>query len=530
MANIEVIVLLLLCITFLALFSNKYNFPFPIVLVLSGLAISLFPGITPLTLAPDVIFLIFLPPLLYSAAWNTNWHQFKANLRHITLASIGLVFFTTLCIGILVHEMIPGFTYAQAFLLGAIISPPDAVSATSITKGLGLEPRVVTILEGESLINDASALIAFKYALGAATIGSFSLSAASVDFLKVFGGGIGIGLIIGYLMFLLHKHFIKESNIDATLTFLTPFACYLLAEQFHFSGVLAVVTCGLYLAYRSTEIFSHQSRIQVFAVWDVISFILNGFVFVLMGLQLKIIIQDFSKSTIINLSLYGLVISIVAFLVRLFYTVPAVVLPRKLSKRISQEPFDIRNILVFTWAGMRGIVSMAAALSIPAMIGQEKFPNRSEIIFLSFSVILFTLLVQGLSLPYLIKRLRLKKHSILAEEYEIRSKIIDHSKNYIDETFGYANDKLRSLLHDKYDIRNSLLQQTTLPIARKGKVSSSTAIFNEYAEWELQVLKIERKKANELHKEGKVSEEVFRKIEREIDLEEARLRLELFRE
>ncbi len=530
MDNIEVVLLLLLAITFLALFCNKYNFPFPIVLVLSGLAISLIPGLPILTLEPDVIFLLFLPPLLYSAAWNTNWYQFKANLRNITFASIGLVFFTTLCIAVLVHNIIPGFSWPESFLLGAIISPPDAIAATSITKGLGLNPRIVTILEGESLINDASALVAFKYALGATAAGTFSLSHASVDFLKVFCGGIAVGFIIGYLIYLMHKHLIRDATIDATVTFLTPFTAYLLAEQFHLSGVLAVVTAGLYLAYRSTEIFSHKSRIQVFAVWTIVNFILNGLVFILMGLQLKLIIQDFNKATIVTLSLYGLVIGVVAFLVRLFYSMPTALLPRAFSKRISKEPFDIRNVFIFSWAGMRGIVSMAAALSIPAFIGLNPFPHRSEIIFLSFAVILFTLLFQGLTLPFVIKKLKIKKHSILAEEYDIRLQLIKDSKDYIDENFGYANDRLRGLLHAKYDTRESLLQQTHLPKNKQKKISNSTSIFNEYAEWELELLQMERAKANELHKHGKASEEVFRKIEREIDLEEARLRLELYRE
>jgi CPA1 family monovalent cation:H+ antiporter len=426
--------------------------------------------------------------------------------------------------------MIPGFSWAQAFLLGAIISPPDAVSATSITSDLGLEPRILNILEGESLINDASALIAFKYSLGAIIAGSFSLETASLDFLKVFIGGIGIGLSVAFIIYLFHKYWIRDAIIDVTLTFLTPFVCYLLAEQFHLSGVLAVVTGGLYLAYRSTEIFSHQSRIQSFAVWEVINFILNGLVFVLMGLQLKSIIRGFTNSTIIHLSFYGLIIGVVAFFVRLLWSIPSVMLPRLLSKKISEEPFDKRNILVFTWAGMRGIVSMAAALSIPVMVNQKPFPLRSEIIFLTFCVILFTLLFQGLSLPTLIKLLKIKKHSILVEEYNIRSEIIKRSKEYIDDQFSNGNERLLKLLHGKYDLRYSLLQQTSLPANKQKKTSTSTAIFNEYAERELEVLKIERQKANELHKQGDASEEVFRKIEREIDLEEARLRLELYRQ
>ncbi len=223
MQNVEVVVLLLFGLTFLSILSNKYRLPFPIAVVLSGLIISFFPGLPAITLHPDVVFFIFLPPLLYEAAWNTSWHTFKANLRPIMLASVGLVLFTTIIVGVLVHAMIPGFGWPLSFLLGAIISPPDAVAATSIIKGLGLHPRIITILEGESLINDASALVAYKYALTAILAGSFSVSEASVDFLVVFIGGILIGVLVGYIMYLIHTRFVCDPVIEVTLTFLTPF-------------------------------------------------------------------------------------------------------------------------------------------------------------------------------------------------------------------------------------------------------------------------------------------------------------------
>ena len=530
MHNVEIIVLLLFGVTFLAIMSARYRFPFPIVLVLSGLAISLIPGLPSITLRPDVIFLIFLPPLLYEASWNTSWHTFKANLRSITLASIGLVFFTTVIVGVLVHTMIPGFSWPMAFLLGAIISPPDAIAATSITKGLGLHPRIVTILEGESLINDASALVAYKYALTAILVGGFSFGEAGLDFFKVFIGGIAIGLAVGYIMYLVHTRFVCDSIVEVTLTFLTPFASYLLAEQFHLSGVLAVVTTGLYLSFRSAQMFTHQSRMQTYAVWEVVSFILNGLVFILMGLQLKTVIKDFDDSYTVKLVSYGVIIGLVALVVRFVWTVPAVFLPRMLSKRIREsEEFDRRNVLIFIWAGMRGIVSMAAALSLPLSLQTgSPFPYRSEIIFLTFCVILFTLIFQGLTLPRIIKKLKLPKHSILAEEYTVRTQLINDMKEYVDGQLPNLGEDVRSLLHQKYDGRNTLLQQTNLPKVEKKGVSPSTAIFNQFVETELELLEIERFHANELRKTGKASEQVIRKIEREIDLEESRLRLELY--
>src|SRR5687767_2235339 len=226
MENVGIIVILLFGITFLGVLSNRLKFPFPIVLVLSGLAISLIPGLPVITLSPEVVFLIFLPPLLYGAAWNTSWHEFKAAIRPIGLASIGLVFFTTLLVGVTAHYLIPGLDWPFSFLLGAIVSPPDAVAATSVTKGLGLQPRIISILEGESLINDASGLIAFKYAIAAVMAGNFVLWEAGLNFLFVITGGIFIGIVIGLLMYYVHSRFVCDPVIESTLTLLTPFASY----------------------------------------------------------------------------------------------------------------------------------------------------------------------------------------------------------------------------------------------------------------------------------------------------------------
>lgn len=530
MHNIEIIVLLLFGVLALALVSQRFRLPLPILLVVCGLGISFIPGLPSVQLAPSVVFLLFLPPLLYAAAWNTSWHQFKASLRPIALSSIGLVFFTTLCVGWLAHEMVPGFTWAQAFLLGAIISPPDAVAATSITKGLGLHPRVTTILEGESLINDASALIAYKYALGAVLAGSFSLQEASLDFFKVFGGGMAVGLAIGLALYWLHKTWVKDSTIDATLTILAPFAAYLLAEQLHVSGVLAVVTTGLYLSYRATVIFSHESRIETYAVWNVVIFVLNSLVFILMGLQVKEVVKDLEGGTLYRYMLYGLAVSVAALVVRAIWVYPAAILPRLLSRRIREtETFDRRNVLVFVWAGMRGIVSMAAALAIPMEAGEDVlFPHRSEIIFLTFCVIVFTIVVQGATLPWLIKKLKLPKHSVLAEEYEVRTALMQETKKFIDEQLKEAGPQVQELLHNKYEVRNGLLQQTSLPAARKKGGNPATEVFNQLVHHELKLLQHQRTVANTMRQRGAAGEEVLRKVEREIDLEEARLELEVY--
>jgi len=530
--SVGIVILLMFLISFLALLSTRYKFPFPIVLLVVGISASFIPGLPLIVLAPDVIFLIFLPPLLYAAAWFTSWHDFKANKRPIGLAAFGLVFFTTGIIGLLAHYMIPGLSWAHSFLLGAIISPPDAVAATTITRNLGLNPRIVTILEGESLINDASGLIAYKYALGAIMSGTFAIWDAGLQFFIVVIGGVLIGLVIGFVLYLIHKKWVNDPTVEVTLTFLTPFTSYLLAEYFHVSGVLAVVTTGLYLSFRSSEIFTTRSRIRAYAVWEVVTFILNGLIFILLGLQLRYVMSEIRDYSLLRLLYYGIAIGFAALLVRFFWTVPAAILPRVLSKRIREtETFDRRNILVFTWAGMRGVVSMAASLAIPLLLPDgTAFPHRSLIIFLTFAVIVFTVLGQGLTLPWLIRKLKLPRYSILAEEYEVRMQILSRAISHIEENLSLIDGEMLARLKSKYELRFNRLQKTDLPANYFGEEKPKTPeqIFNEFVELQIQLIRVERDMLNQLHKQGKAKLEVIRKIERELDLEEERLSLELF--
>lgn len=531
MKNVSIIVILLFTVTFLGVLSNKYKFPFPIILVLSGVIISLIPGLPVVALNPDVVFVIFLPPLLYGAAWYTSWHDFKAAIRPISLASIGLVFFTTALVGFTAHLLIPGLSWPLAFLIGAIVSPPDAVAATSVTKGLGLSPRVIAILEGESLVNDASGLIAYKYALAAIAAGNFIFWQAGLNFLWVAAAGIGIGLAIAYVTYIVHKKFICDPVIEVTLTFLTPFASYLLAEHFHVSGVLAVVSTGLYLSFRSGEIFSHQSRIMAYAVWDVVVFILNSLIFILIGLQLRSIMQGISDYPVGALALYGLVISFVVIAVRFIWVVPAALVPRWLSKRIREtEPFDPRNMVVFGWAGMRGVVSMAAALALPLTLDNgTPFPHRNLIIYLSFCVIVSTLVLLGLTLPWVIRKLKLEPHSIVAEEYDIRTKIVTAAISHIEENLSLVSDELLQNIKSKYEVKYNRLQKTDLPANYFGNGQKLPEnIFNQFSKMQIDLISVERKELQQLHRYGKASEEILRKIERELDLEETRLQMEMY--
>lgn len=531
MENVSIIILLLFGIAFIGILSNKYKFPFPIALVLSGVFISLIPGLPVIELAPDVVFILFLPPLLYAAAWNTSWHDFKANLRPIGLAAIGLVIFTTLLVAVAVHWLIPNLSWPVAFLIGAIVSPPDAVAAASVTKGLGLSPRIITILEGESLVNDASGLVAYKYALIAISAGNFVLWQASLNFLLIAAAGIAIGYAIGYLMYLVHKKFVCDPVVEVTLTFLTPFAAYLLAEHFHFSGVLAVVTTGLYLSFRSGEMFTHQSRIMAYSVWEVVVYILNGLIFVLIGLQLRSVMKGISDYPLPLLATYGIVTSLVVILVRFIWVVPAVMLPRILSKRIREkETLDPRNMVVFGWAGMRGVVSMAAALALPVTLSDgTAFPHRNLVIYLTFCVILSTLILLGFTLPWVVRKIGIKPYSMAAEEYEVRTRVVTDTISHIEENLSLVQDELLHNIKSKYEVKYNRLQKTDLPSNYFGKGQTLAGnVFNEYTKMQIELVNVERKTLERMHIKGEASEEILRKIERELDLEETRLNMEMY--
>jgi monovalent cation/hydrogen antiporter len=530
--NISIIILLLFGIVFLGVLSNKFKFPFPIALVLSGLLISLIPGLPDIELKPGIVFIVFLPPLLYGAAWNTSWHEFKTYYRSISLAAVGLVLLTTLAVSVVAHFIIPDISWPVCFLLGAIVSPPDALAATTVTKGLGIDPRLISILEGESLVNDASGLIAYKYALTAVMAGNFVIWDAGLNFVWVVSAGVGIGLAIGYLLYLIHKNFICIPVIEVTLTLLTPFASYLLAEEIHVSGVLAVVTTGLYLSFRSDVIFNNESRIMGYAVWDVVTFILNGLIFILIGLQLRSVIEGIREYSRAELIWYGLAISAAVILIRFIWVIPGSLIPY-MSKRINaRRNFNQRNLVIFGWAGMRGVVSLAAALSLPlVMTNGKNFPHRNLIIYITFCVILVTLLLLGLTLPWLVRKLKIEPYSIALEEYEVRTKIVNNTIRYIQEDLLEENPELRRNIQSKYDIKFNRLQKSDLPSNYFGEEAPKTEnIFNEFSKLQIELIAVERKALKSLHLEGETNEEIIRKIERELDLEETSLTIEMYRE
>ncbi|MBX2900472.1 MAG: Na+/H+ antiporter [Cyclobacteriaceae bacterium] len=525
MEDVGLIIILLSIVTALAQVTDRVRIPYPILLVLAGIGIGLVPGLPHIHLNPDVVFLIFLPPVLYAAAWYTSWPDFKAHIRPISLLAIGCVLFTTVLVAMAAHYFIPGFDWPESFVLGAIISPPDAVAATAATKGLKIPKRIITILEGESLVNDATGLIAYRYAI-AATSGSFIFWLAGINFFYVASLGVVVGLAVGYVFYWIHRITPDNATTDTTFTLLAPYASYLIAEEFEASGVLAVVAAGLFLSPRSSEIFSNRTRLQATAVWDTMIFILNGLIFILIGLQLPMIFENLGKFSMGTLLLYGTLVSAVTIVARILWVFPGTYLPRWLSKDVrNREPRPgMRQVAIVSWAGMRGIVSLAAALALPLMISDNTaFPNRDLIIFLTFCVIFSTLVVQGVSLRKLIRLFRITgddEHQQVEERTRlaVATQVIEH----IEESYSLGlSAAVLSQIKSKYEIRIQRLQK------EQSEEKLTAEQIEEFLKIQLELIRHERKSVLNMRRQHLINDEIVRKIEYELDLEEARLELEL---
>jgi monovalent cation/hydrogen antiporter len=523
--NITIIILLLAVVTALAEVADRIKIPYPVLLVLAGIGIGLIPDLPIVELNPDVVFLIFLPPALYSAAWTTSWNDFKTARRPITLLAVGCVLFTTTSIAVVAHYLIPGFGWAESFVLGAIISPPDAVAATAATKGLSVPKRLITILEGESLVNDATGLIAMRYAIAATATGTFIFWLASINFFYVAIVGIIIGLAVGQLLYWIHRITPNNPTTDTTLTFITPYIAYLLAEQIHVSGVLAVVACGLYLSQQSSKIFSHQARIQAYSTWDTVIFILNGVIFILIGLQMRTVLSHIQEHSFSTLLWYGFLVSMATIIARIVWVFPGAYLPRWFSRGIRErEPgISVRNVSIVAWSGMRGVVSLAAAMALPlAFEDKTPFPNRDLIIFLTFAVIFATLVIQGTTLPILVKKLGLKEDVGGQEgEDEARLKIASSVIEHIEENYSLGlNDSVLAQIKSKYEMRIQRLSNNA-----DNKLSMTE--IKEFHQLQRKLIAHERTYLETLNKDKQINAEALRKLERELDLEDARIDLEL---
>jgi CPA1 family monovalent cation:H+ antiporter len=522
--TIELILGLLASVSALALLSRKLPIPYPILLVLGGLVLALIPGLPRVRLDPELVFIFFLPPLLYPAALFMPWRDFRANLRPISFLAVGLVLFTTVAVGYLAHYFLPEFPLAAGFALGAIISPPDAIAASAIAEHVRLPRRILTIIEGESLVNDATALVAFRFAIAALVTGAFSLTAAIGNFMLVCLGGIVLGLVVGFATVWIQKR-IDDPPIEITLSLLTPFAAYLPAEQLHVSGVLAVVTTGLYHGWRIPEFTTSRTRLQAGPVWQMIEFLLNGFIFLLIGLQLPEVLKNLRDHSIPQLLLYAAGISLTVILIRILWVFPATYLPRLLFKTVrDRDPNPAwQHVTIVAWTGMRGVVSLAAALALPLTLGDgSPFPGRNLILFLTFVVILVTLVLQGLTLPPLIRWLKVEDDGAAQqEERTARLKANEAALARLDELANSNQISAIPLqrLRDEYEDRIRQLEACDSPPGALG----NRLFSSEYEKMLHDTLQVERRTLIQLRNDGVINDEVLRLIQRDIDLAEARL-------
>ncbi|MFC3158635.1 sodium/proton antiporter, CPA1 family [Chryseobacterium arachidis] len=520
---------LLIIVMLLVMLAQRIKIAYPIFLVLAGLGISLIPGVPVLKLDPEIIFLIFLPPLLYEAAWYTSWNDFWKWKRTIGLLAFGLVFLTSLVVAYASQALIPGFTLALGFLLGGIVSPPDAVAATTVLKGLKVPKRTIAMLEGESLINDASSLIVFRFALAAVMTGMFSMQEATGQFFLVAGMGVVVGIAGAHIFYAIHRFLPTTPAIDAALTVMTPYVLFLAAEHFHFSGVMAVVSGGLFMSFRSHEMFkTGTTRINMTGVWTTLIFVMNALVFVLIGLQLPDIISGLGETSLMEGIKYGLVISLIVIVVRLLWIYPVAHIPRLLSKNIRKDPSPgWKNPLIIGWAGMRGVVSLATALSIPVMMNDQlEFPMRNLIIFITFVVIFVTLVFQGLTLPLIIKLTKIGEIDPILPSHEqqagIQIRLDTLAVNRLNEKYT-SNMQNNSLVESfKNTIENDIsLQQSHLESLEM--CTNRRNDLDEYHQIMLDIFALQRKELFKMKREKQYSDEEIRKAESQLDLNELKV-------
>lgn len=527
MTNIaEVFVGLLLAVALFALLARKVAIPYPILFVIGGLLLSVIPSVPRVRLEPDLVFMFFLPPLLFPAALFTSWRDFRANIRIIGFLAVGLVLLTSVAVAYLAHHFM-GLPLSAGFILGAIVSPPDAVAASAIAKRLKIPRQIVTILEGESLVNDASALVVYRFGIAAAvSAGSFSLTQAGERFLVVGLGGIAIGLALGWLVAQFHRQ-VDDAPIEITVSLLTPFAAYLLAERCHTSGVLAVVAAGLHLGWRAPEIVSSNTRLQGIPVWQMVEFLLNGIVFILIGLQLpeamRALMDD--ATPIYKVVWEALLIWLAVTLIRIVWVFAAAYVPRWMSPKLrARDPYPKwQHVAIVGWTGMRGVVSLAAALALPLTTNNNlPFPGRDLILVMTFVVILATLVGQGLTLPGLIRWLGVKDDGLNEmEERDARLRANREALAWLNETKQAHPAKAEVLgrLVVEYEDHIKQVESSEHGVGAVFRLFSS-----EYERLSLEALEKERRTIFALRNQSVIGDETMRRIQRDIDLAEARLR------
>jgi len=516
---------LLVCCLGLAILARRLDVPAAVLLTLGGIVASFVPG-PELSLDPQFTLAFFLPPILQAAAYSTPWREFRFNLRPILLLALGLVLVTTVVIGAALKWLVPELPWAVCFAFGAIVSPPDAVAATSVLERIGAPRRVVSVLEGESLLNDASGLVLYGIAVAAAVDGQFSPAGALGELVLLGAGGVALGLAFGYGTVWLLKR-LDDTLIETLLSLLVAYASFLAAETVHVSAVLSTVACGLVIGWHAPTVMSPRTRLEARASWELIVFVLNSLVFILIGLQLDDTLARLGGwREVLELIGYGLVLSLVAVLIRFAYVFPATYLPRWLSPSLAaRDPAPPwQAVVMIAWLGMRGVVSLAAALALPTTTADgSAFPGRDLVLFLTFVVIVTTLVGQALAAPHLIRRLRIPVSALAStaeHESAVRLRLADA-----------AVSRLRELAADPLEgaMVQDILPDYLARAAHEGESGTAAAEARRVARlrYRLDAAAAERSELMRLHREHAVQDLVFVKLLRDLDYEELRLRRRL---
>ena len=521
---IEATLLLLLFATITVPWAKRTGIPIEILLVIGSLVLSVLPGAPAVVLDPTIVFTLFLPPILFAAAYFTSWRDFKQNRRPIFLLAFGLVLFTTVAVAASLRALGLGVPWPVAFLLGAIVSPPDASAATAIIRKLGVPRRLVTVIEGESLVNDATALVAYRFALAAITIGSFSFGDALLRFVIVAGGGAIVGFLVARGgIFVLQR--LNNTAAETTLTLITAFAAFIIAEHFGFSGVISTVVAGLYYGRRIPVVTSAQTHIDAEASWNTVLFVINGLVFTLIGLQMPAVMKGLEQYSSAQLAFYAATIVLVVMVVRFIWVFPSTYLPRKLFPSIARkDPMPSWGVVtLLSWTGMRGIVSLAAALAIPLTLPSgEPFPHRNLLIFLTYVVILATLVIPAVTLPRLMKWLGVKEGGEnQRDETKARLALVKAVLQEIDALKGAKAFPIELL--ESTATRHHRRAQT---VESNLEPTAFSPLFNEdqiLRALMRRLLAAERSELERLRQQATIHDHVFFLLSRELDIEETRL-------
>ena len=526
MEHVELVVLfLLVTVAVLTSLARLLGVPYPILLVVGGSLVGFVPGVPDVELEPDLVLLIFLPPLLFNAAYFSSLRDLRADLRAITVSAIGLVLLTTCAVAVVAHEAIDGLPWAAAFALGAIVSPTDPLAATTIARRLGVPRRITSVIEGESLVNDGTALVAYRTAVSAAVGGTFDLLDATGDFFVNVAGGIAIGYVTGLVLIVVLRKLRSEDIVGVVISLAAGYIGYIPAEELGVSGILAAVVVGLMVGHRSSDLSTPASRLRGYAFWEVLVFLLNAMLFVLVGLQLPGILEDQQRSAGELIGLATLVILVVIASRLVFVnTMPYVI--RALDRRPSQRARRTgwRQRFVTGWSGLRGAVSLAAALALP--VG---FPERDLLIFLTLAVIFATLVVQGLTLPYVIRRLGIEDDGA-GEREEIHARreaaraAIEHLRLLEGEEWAREDSVGRMIGLMEFRERRLRLRAGELEDG-DGDGEDPEDRSQAYQRLVREVLDAQRRRIIELRDEGAISDEVLHALERELDLEDQRLEI-----